>query len=204
MQWYRYASYPEASGWCFPGVGEFQCFDRRALASLAESANRAGHPEWGYSGPHDSGEYNSHPEVLHYLPSLSFTRIQVKPNLHPPSAMGAAFTCRLDLCLMLVNAENRRTQFPHPNCRVEILFCKQQKGIAMSCKFKKSSLHNVSDLISSSQIKAYKQDVCVCAVVYQLSIISMGELTTHLYALYEACSSDAERTSHPYASNSTQ
>lgn len=44
-------------------VGEFQCYDRRALASLAESALKAGHPEWGYTGPHDSGEYNSYPEV---------------------------------------------------------------------------------------------------------------------------------------------
>ena len=44
-------------------VGEFQCYDRRALASLASSASTAGHPEWGHTGPHDSGEYNSHPEV---------------------------------------------------------------------------------------------------------------------------------------------
>ncbi len=47
-------------------VGEFQCYDQRALASLAESASRVGHPEWGQTGPHDSGEYNSHPEVEIY------------------------------------------------------------------------------------------------------------------------------------------
>lgn len=47
-------------------VGEFQSYDQRALASLAASAATAGHPEWGYTGPHDSGEYNSHPEVNLY------------------------------------------------------------------------------------------------------------------------------------------
>ncbi|KIY94484.1 hypothetical protein MNEG_13478, partial [Monoraphidium neglectum] len=57
----RYPSYVEANGWRFPGVGEFQCYDRRALASLAAAARERGHPEWGYSGPHDSGEYNSSP-----------------------------------------------------------------------------------------------------------------------------------------------
>lgn len=46
-----------------PQVGEFQCYDRRALASLAAAAQAAGHPEWGYSGPHDAGTYNSTPEV---------------------------------------------------------------------------------------------------------------------------------------------
>ncbi|KAK9828096.1 hypothetical protein WJX81_003753 [Elliptochloris bilobata] len=58
----RFPSYPEANGWRFPGVGEFQCYDRRALASLAQAAQEAGHSEWGYSGPHDSGSYNSTPE----------------------------------------------------------------------------------------------------------------------------------------------
>lgn len=32
----RYPSYLEANGWRFPGIGEFQCYDRRALASLAQ------------------------------------------------------------------------------------------------------------------------------------------------------------------------
>ncbi|GIL55423.1 hypothetical protein Vafri_10981 [Volvox africanus] len=58
----RLPSYVEANGWRFPGAGEFQCYDRRALASLAQAAREAGHPEWGYSGPHDAGEYNSVPE----------------------------------------------------------------------------------------------------------------------------------------------
>uniref|UniRef100_A0A6T5U2K4 Beta-amylase n=1 Tax=Chlamydomonas chlamydogama TaxID=225041 RepID=A0A6T5U2K4_9CHLO len=58
----RFPSYVEANGWRFPGVGEFQCYDRRALASLAQAARTAGKPEWGNGGPHDSGEYNSAPE----------------------------------------------------------------------------------------------------------------------------------------------
>lgn len=43
----RYPSYPEGDGrWRFPGVGEFQCFDRYMMASLCRAAEAAGHPEW--------------------------------------------------------------------------------------------------------------------------------------------------------------
>lgn len=42
----RYPSYFEPHGWRFPGVGEFQCHDRRARASLAEAARKVGRPEW--------------------------------------------------------------------------------------------------------------------------------------------------------------
>ena len=43
----RYPSYPEGDGrWRFPGVGEFQCFDRYMLADLRTKAEAAGHPEW--------------------------------------------------------------------------------------------------------------------------------------------------------------
>mmetsp|Transcript_6721 Transcript_6721/g.13360 ORF Transcript_6721/g.13360 Transcript_6721/m.13360 type:complete len:657 (-) Transcript_6721:57-2027(-) len=58
----RYPSYPEMNGWRFPGIGEFQCYDRRALASLARAAEAAGHPEWGHAGPPDVGHYNSTPD----------------------------------------------------------------------------------------------------------------------------------------------
>lgn len=44
-------------------IGELQCYDRRALASLAQAAQEKGHPEWGYTGPHDAGTYTSTPEV---------------------------------------------------------------------------------------------------------------------------------------------
>ncbi|KAK9828277.1 hypothetical protein WJX74_006952 [Apatococcus lobatus] len=58
----RYPAYPEGDGrWRFPGVGEFQCYDSYMLRHLAQSAATAGHPEWGYSGPHDAGHYNSQP-----------------------------------------------------------------------------------------------------------------------------------------------
>lgn len=43
----RYPSYPEGDGrWRFPGVGEFQCYDRYMLDSLRKAAEAAGHPEW--------------------------------------------------------------------------------------------------------------------------------------------------------------
>lgn len=58
----RFPSYPEPNGWRFPGIGEFQCYDRRALASLARAAVTVGRPEWGNAGPHDAGTYNSGPE----------------------------------------------------------------------------------------------------------------------------------------------
>ncbi|CAL8469970.1 g9512 [Coccomyxa elongata] len=66
----RYPSYVEANGWRFPGIGEFQCYDRRALASLAQAAQEAGHPEWGYTGPHDAGIYTSTPEETGFFRGL--------------------------------------------------------------------------------------------------------------------------------------
>lgn len=44
-------------------MGEFQCYDQRALKSLREAAAAAGHPEWGHGGPDDAGHYTSTPEV---------------------------------------------------------------------------------------------------------------------------------------------
>lgn len=58
----RYPAYAANRGWVFPGVGEFQCYDRRALESLANAANSVGRPEWGKGGPHDAGSYNSRPD----------------------------------------------------------------------------------------------------------------------------------------------
>lgn len=56
----RYPSYPEGDGrWRFPGVGEFQCYDKYMLADLQSTANEIGRPEWGHGGPHDAGHYNS-------------------------------------------------------------------------------------------------------------------------------------------------
>ncbi|CAI8589089.1 unnamed protein product [Vicia faba] len=59
----RYPSYPETDGtWKFPGIGEFQCYDKYMRSSLEASAAAIGKKEWGTSGPHDSGQYNQYPE----------------------------------------------------------------------------------------------------------------------------------------------
>ncbi|KAF8412500.1 hypothetical protein HHK36_000465 [Tetracentron sinense] len=59
----RYPSYPESNGtWRFPGIGEFQCYDKYMRSSLEASAEAIGKTEWGISGPHDSGHYNQFPE----------------------------------------------------------------------------------------------------------------------------------------------
>ncbi|KAH7443748.1 hypothetical protein KP509_02G049300 [Ceratopteris richardii] len=59
----RYPSYPESNGtWRFPGIGEFQCYDKYMLSSLRAAANGIGKPEWGHGGPCDSGCYNNWPE----------------------------------------------------------------------------------------------------------------------------------------------
>lgn len=56
----RYPSYPEGDGrWRFPGVGQFQCYDKYMLNSLKEAAATAARPEWGHGGPHDAGHYNA-------------------------------------------------------------------------------------------------------------------------------------------------
>jgi len=56
----RYPSY-QLKYWNFPGVGEFQCYDRYLLASLNKSACAAGHCYWGLSGPNNAGSYNCNP-----------------------------------------------------------------------------------------------------------------------------------------------
>ncbi|KAG6407534.1 hypothetical protein SASPL_130526 [Salvia splendens] len=59
----RYPSYPESNGtWRFPGIGEFQCYDKYMRASLAAAAEAIGKDEWGQRGPHDAGQYNQFPE----------------------------------------------------------------------------------------------------------------------------------------------
>lgn len=55
----RYPSYP-LQRWTFPGIGEFQCYDRYMLKALYESAQRIGRPDWGHP-PDNSGSYNDLP-----------------------------------------------------------------------------------------------------------------------------------------------
>ncbi len=43
----RYPAYPEGDGrWRFPGVGEFQCYDRYMLEDLRRCAEAVGQPDW--------------------------------------------------------------------------------------------------------------------------------------------------------------
>ncbi|EYU17858.1 hypothetical protein ABFS82_05G077200 [Erythranthe guttata] len=59
----RYPSYPESNGtWRFPGIGEFQCYDKYMRASLAAAAEAIGKDDWGRGGPHDAGQYNQFPD----------------------------------------------------------------------------------------------------------------------------------------------
>lgn len=57
----RYPSFRESHGWHFPGIGEFQCYDKYLLSDLQQAATNIGRKEWGYSGPKDAGHYNDWP-----------------------------------------------------------------------------------------------------------------------------------------------
>ena len=57
----RYPSYPAEQGWRFPGIGEFQCYDKYMLKRLQLAADAKGVPEYGHAGPHDA----SHPDNLY-------------------------------------------------------------------------------------------------------------------------------------------
>ncbi|CAN6205647.1 unnamed protein product [Urochloa humidicola] len=56
----RYPSYAETQGWVFPGIGQFQCYDKYLAADFKAAATEAGHPEWEL--PRDAGEVNDTPE----------------------------------------------------------------------------------------------------------------------------------------------
>ncbi|XP_024171695.1 beta-amylase 3, chloroplastic [Rosa chinensis] len=59
----RYPAYPESNGtWKFPGIGEFECYDKSMKASLEASGEAQGKRDWGRTGPHDSGQHNQFPE----------------------------------------------------------------------------------------------------------------------------------------------
>ncbi|KAF6166229.1 hypothetical protein GIB67_031013 [Kingdonia uniflora] len=63
----RYPSYPQNQGWLFPGIGEFQCYDKYLKAEFKEAATLAGHPEWEL--PDDAGEYNDVPSSTDFFKS---------------------------------------------------------------------------------------------------------------------------------------
>ena len=87
----RYPAYPEnkispgSSQWQFPGIGEFQCYDQRALGNLARAGSEAGHIEWGGAGPHDAGGYNNLPH------ETGFFRAHTKDR---GTQSTASFSCR--------------------------------------------------------------------------------------------------------------
>ncbi|EOX95969.1 Beta-amylase 2 isoform 3 [Theobroma cacao] len=56
----RYPSYPAKHGWRYPGIGEFQCYDKYLMKSLSKAAEIRGHSFWA-RGPDNAGSYNSTP-----------------------------------------------------------------------------------------------------------------------------------------------
>ncbi|KAJ7531274.1 hypothetical protein O6H91_14G038500 [Diphasiastrum complanatum] len=57
----RYPSYPELQGWKYPGIGEFQCYDKYLLNELRSAAEARGHPIWA-KPPDNAGSYKSMPQ----------------------------------------------------------------------------------------------------------------------------------------------
>lgn len=56
----KYPAHPASDKrWNFPGIGEFQCYDRFMLASLRACADQVSQPSWGTGGPHDAGKYTT-------------------------------------------------------------------------------------------------------------------------------------------------
>ncbi|XP_024517073.1 beta-amylase 2, chloroplastic [Selaginella moellendorffii] len=62
----RYPSYVPRSGWEYPGIGEFQCYDKYLIKSLKQAAEARGHTEWGCC-PDNAGEYNSKPQETDFF-----------------------------------------------------------------------------------------------------------------------------------------
>ncbi|KAI3873408.1 hypothetical protein MKW98_008060 [Papaver atlanticum] len=56
----RYPSYPVKHGWRYPGIGEFQCYDKYLMKNLTNAAVARGHSFWAH-GPENAGCYTSQP-----------------------------------------------------------------------------------------------------------------------------------------------
>ncbi|XP_031115046.1 beta-amylase-like [Ipomoea triloba] len=56
----RYPSYPETQGWVYPGIGEFQCYDKYMVADWKKANEDAGHGNWEMPG--NAGTYNDTPD----------------------------------------------------------------------------------------------------------------------------------------------
>ncbi|GLT73937.1 hypothetical protein SLA2020_457650 [Shorea laevis] len=57
----KYPSFSERMGWRYPGIGEFQCYDKYLQQSLRKAAKLRGHSFWA-RGPDSAGHYNSRPQ----------------------------------------------------------------------------------------------------------------------------------------------
>uniref|UniRef100_A0A6M2F826 Beta-amylase n=1 Tax=Populus davidiana TaxID=266767 RepID=A0A6M2F826_9ROSI len=56
----KYPSFSERIGWRYPGIGEFQCYDKYSQQNLRKAAKLRGHSFWA-RGPDNAGQYNSRP-----------------------------------------------------------------------------------------------------------------------------------------------
>ncbi|XP_010676684.2 beta-amylase 8 isoform X1 [Beta vulgaris subsp. vulgaris] len=56
----KFPAFPERLGWRYPGIGEFQCYDRYLQQNLRKAAKLRGHSFWA-RGPDNAGHYNSRP-----------------------------------------------------------------------------------------------------------------------------------------------
>ncbi|XP_062169662.1 inactive beta-amylase 4, chloroplastic isoform X2 [Alnus glutinosa] len=64
----RYPAHPFGDGrWKFPGIGEFQCYDKYMMEDLRMTAAQEGKPEWGDKGPQNAGYYNSLPSGVPFF-----------------------------------------------------------------------------------------------------------------------------------------
>ncbi|XP_009776413.1 beta-amylase [Nicotiana tabacum] len=55
----RYPAYTQSQGWKFPGIGEFQCYDKHMRTDFKEAVTKAGYRQWDL--PDDAGTYNDIP-----------------------------------------------------------------------------------------------------------------------------------------------
>lgn len=64
----RYPAHPFGDGrWRFPGIGEFQCYDKYMMRDLKIAACQEGKPQWGDKGPQNAGYYNSLPSGVPFF-----------------------------------------------------------------------------------------------------------------------------------------
>ncbi|XP_040383367.1 beta-amylase 2, chloroplastic [Oryza brachyantha] len=63
----RYPSYPAKHGWKYPGIGEFQCYDRYLQKSLRRAAEARGHTTIWARAPDNAGHYNSEPNLTGFF-----------------------------------------------------------------------------------------------------------------------------------------